>query len=111
MIERFPIEISTADKYEPAMAISEQSAADEYFERCVEHAMEAYGLPREEAEAIERRSLGYFAGYYDCSVRERVERLFRCEHPIFGSIAKNGPPSGLEAFVKGIVLGIRARRS
>lgn len=49
------------------------------------------GKTREEAEQIERSNLGYYAGYHLDETRERVERLFRCAHPVFGSIAENGP--------------------
>jgi hypothetical protein len=31
-----------------------------------------------------------------------VERLFRCSHPIFGSIAENGEPSPEAAFNAGV---------
>jgi hypothetical protein len=59
---------------------------------------------------VERHNLGYFAGYYDNETRERVERLFKCSHPIFGSIAKNGAPTAKEALAAGMVaakLGVK----
>lgn len=43
--------------------------------------------------------------------RARVERLFRCAHPIFGAIAEVGPPPAEEAFRKGLELGERAAKS
>ena len=77
--------ITIGEKYGYAMEITEQAEADAYFEECVQHCM-SYGKSREDAEKIERMNLGYYAGYgYD---RERVERLFRCQHPLFGA-AKN----------------------
>lgn len=54
------------------------------------------------AEDIVNSNLGYFAGYYDSETRKRVERLFMCSHPVFGSIEKNGSPSSEDAFVHGI---------
>jgi hypothetical protein len=96
----FPDTISYREKYEPAMMITTQEEADAYFERCVQHCMRL-GNERDEAEEIERSSLGYFAGYFSHEVRERVERLFKCEHPIFGSIAKNGPPTAVQAYEMG----------
>lgn len=87
-------------KYESAMEFTDQAEADAYFEILVEHSMRC-GLSRPEAETLERRNLGYFAGYYSNEVRERVERLFRCEHPFFGSIAKNGPPTCEQALAAG----------
>lgn len=75
------------DLYGPAMKITNQDEADEYFAALVRRAMRR-GLNREPAEAQERSNLGYYAGYYDAETRERVERLFRCSHPVFGAIAR-----------------------
>jgi len=71
------------EKYNPILDISRQDYADEYFERCVQHTM-SYGKTREEAEKIERQNIGYYAGYFSSEVAERVNRLFRTSHPIFG---------------------------
>jgi len=106
----FPREISFADKYGPAMVIADQTQADEYFAACVQHTM-SFGIGREFAEEAERGNLGYFAGYYDNETRERVERLFSCAHPVFGSIARNGPPSPEAAFSAGMRLGMEGKRS
>ena len=96
--------ISTGDKYGPAMQIAEQSEADAYFERCVQHCMK-WGNARDEAERIERANLGYYAGYYSNETRRRVERLFRCAHPVFGSIEQRGAPTQEEALRAGMALG------
>ena len=79
--------MTSGEKYDPAMKITDQAAADEYFEACVEQTMR-HGYPRAEAERIERTNLAYYAGYYDDETRERVERLFRCVHPVFGAISQ-----------------------
>lgn len=102
----------TASKYERAMTIVDQAEADAFFEKCVADTM-SLGRARDEAERIERDQIGYFAGYYDGATRARVERLFRCEHPIFGSIAKNGPPSAEKALRAGLAAGaaMRAQRA
>jgi len=92
-----------------AMEVQSQEEADAYFEKCVEHMMRIEGCSREEAIRIEKSNLGYFAGYYDSETRERVERLFRCSHPIFGSIAENGEPSPEEAFNAGVDLAERMK--
>lgn len=96
--------VTVMEKYAPAMEITEQAIADVYFEECVEHSM-WHGHSREEAELIERANLGYFAGYYDDAVRERVERLFRCEHPVFGGIRERGPVTSEEALRLGLERG------
>lgn len=99
-----PERITYGDKYGPAMKITDQAEADEYFDLCVRHAMR-FGKSREEAEQIERNNLGYFAGYYDNETRFRVERLFSCAHPIFGPIAQKGPPATEEAWWLGYERG------
>lgn len=108
-MEPMPDTITIGDKYTPAMAITEQADADAYFERCVEHSMLRFGKTRVEAEDIERANLGYFAGYYDHETRTRVEQLFRCAHPIFGSIAERGAPTPEEALAKGYEAGLLSK--
>lgn len=49
------------------------------------------------AEDIAKQNLGYWAGYHSNSIRENIEELFECEHPIFGSIKEFGIPSAQEA--------------
>lgn len=93
--------MDAGQKYNPAMKIKDQAEADAYFEMLVKQTM-SFGTTREKAEEIERSNLGYWAGYYDNETRERVERLFKCTHPVFGSIAENGPPSFMEALVAGL---------
>lgn len=104
-----PDEMTIREKYDPAMSITDQVEADRYFERCVEHTMR-FGNDRAKAESIERQNLGYYAGYFDHATRIRVERLFRCAHPIFGSAAVNGEPSAEEALAAGRMMGERAKR-
>lgn len=95
-----PKQITIGDKYRPAMEITEQDEADAYFEECVLPCM-SHGASRSKAEDIERQNLGYFAGYYDAKTRKQVERLFSCQHPIFGPIAVNGQPTAEEALAAG----------
>lgn len=92
-------DITSGDKYGPAMEIVDREEAVKYFEECVEHAM-GHGYSREEATEIEKSNLGYYAGYYDHSTRIRVQELFEGIHPIFGSTEK-GAPTPNEAFEAG----------
>jgi hypothetical protein len=117
-LKKLPQLISIGEKYDPAMKITEQAEADAYFELLVEHCLRTYPAfddkafvpnTRETAELIERTNLGYFAGYYDSETRERVEKLFRCAHPIFGAIAVNGPPSAETALAMGYLRGARRK--
>lgn len=98
--DKFPDLVTIGDKYRPAMEIADQGEADAYFERCVEHCMRGSERTREEAEAIERSNLGYFAGYYGRETMERVNRLYRTAHPIFGTTA----PTAKQAFEAGKAL-------
>ena len=95
--------------YRPAMVIKTRKAAEVYFKELVEYAM-SFGQSREEAVRIQKSNLGYFAGYYDHETRKRVERLFCCEHPVFGSIEKNGAPTQEQAFAAGRAMGKEAGR-
>lgn len=89
-------------RYGPAMSIKTQEDADAYLKRLVNDCVERTAMGRREAESVEKSNIAYYAGYYGDETRERVERLFGCTHPVFGSIAKNGPPSTLDAFNAGI---------
>lgn len=90
----------------PAMEITNEAEAYNYLQayiaftenRCKEDNVDTEGKT---AEEICKINLGYFAGYYDSETRERVERLFSCAHPVFGSIEANGSPTPQEAFRKG----------
>lgn len=104
MCNDFPQQITIGDKYGPAMEITEQVDADAYFEKCVRHMM-SRGKSRVEAEKTELGNLGYYAGYYSHETRSRVERLFQCQHPVFGPIDVCGPPTPKEAFEAGLKLG------
>jgi hypothetical protein len=90
--------------YDKAMKITTQKDADKYFELLVQWHMAKTQSSRIESEALQKSNLGYFAGYYDNETRERVERLFKCEHPVFGKIAKKGPPTPEQALQMGIEL-------
>ena len=104
-----PTNISIRQKYNSAMLITDQVKADEYLERCVQHSMNR-GNTRWRAEEIERENLGYWAAYCSDETRERVERLFKCVHPVFGSIADNGPPTPEETLEMGRLLGFKIRQ-
>lgn len=108
-MKRLPKKLTIGEKYGPAMEITDQAAADEYFEACVAHLMDNHGTERAEAETIERANLGYYAGYYSPETRARVERLFRCAHPVFGSIETNGSPTPLDAFTAGTKAALGAK--
>lgn len=92
--------MTNGEKYGPAMRARTQQVADECFAALVAHSM-SFGNTREEAERIERSNIGYWAGYYDNETRRRVERLFRCSHPVFGPCE----PLPEEAYLLGLDAG------
>jgi hypothetical protein len=96
------VSLTIGEKYEPAMEVTIQGEADEYFAPCVNQPM-SYGADRAEAERDERINLGYFAGYYDTVMRERIERLFVWAHSVFGTIEHYDAPSAAEALLAGAV--------
>lgn len=81
----FPKDITIGDKYDPAMKITLKQDAEQYFERCVEHT-ELHGHSRDEAIHIEKANLAYYAGHGSDETRARVEELFKCSHPVFGTV-------------------------
>ncbi len=91
-------------KFEAAIAIEDQDAADIMFEQLVQECIvENANMRRDEAIETIKDNLGYFAGYYDNDTRARVERLYRCAHPVFGPIATTQPPSPDEALKLGMI--------
>jgi len=91
--------------YVRAMEVTTQAEADDMFEKLVKECMEKRPCGRTEAEQIQRSNLGYFAGYYNEETRGRVEKLYRCAHPIFGPISDNGSPTTEQALQTGIAMG------
>jgi hypothetical protein len=87
--------------YAPAMEIREEEGAAAYFQALVERDIRMNGHSVEEAEAIERHNLGYYAGYYDQETRDRVLQLFNAPHPYFG----REPVSTEGAYALGLELG------
>lgn len=97
---------TAGDRYGPAMEITDEAEAQEYLGRLVAENMANSKNSLEKADHIERENLGYYAGYYNEETRRRVENLFGCAHPVFGSIEENGPPTAEEAFKMGLRRGI-----
>lgn len=93
----------------PAMKITDQADADQYKLEYIAHIQGFLDTEPNEngmtAEQIANTNLGYYAGYYDTTTRERVERLFRCAHPVFGAVKDGGGnPSPEAAFALGKTL-------
>lgn len=78
---------TAGELYRPAMLISDENKAAEYLRALVTWAVEHHGQDPKKALNIQKQNLGYFAGYYDSETMERVNRLFKTAHPIFGNRA------------------------
>jgi len=89
----------------PAMEITDPQDAQQYLAEYVNHIQKYLDKePREDnmtAEDVAKVNLGYYAGYYDNETRGRVESLFTCVHPIFGTVKDNGIPTAEEALELG----------
>jgi hypothetical protein len=99
-------ELSYRETCEPAMNIMDQADALQYKKAYIDYLQKGFDDGRftyegKSAEEIVNANLGYYAGYYSDETRKRVERLFVCVHPVFGSIEVNGRPSSKEAFELG----------
>jgi hypothetical protein len=88
--------------FDAAMAIVDEKEAASFLEDLVAWHMKKFSVDETTATEDVRSNLGYFAGYYDDSVRVRIERLFKCKHPVFGAIAETGPIAAEEAFEMGL---------
>lgn len=81
----FPENCTIGDMYFPAMKITSQEEADEYFEAAVQFSLKQnLGMSREEAERIQRFNFEYVSGYFDNETRRRIKKLFSCKHLIIG---------------------------
>lgn len=92
-------ELTYGECLDPAMKITDQYDANQYlndYVRFIEKNMDSSSNMT--SIQIAKSNLGYYAGYHNDDTRLRVETLFMCKHPIFGSIAENGSPTPEEAF-------------
>jgi hypothetical protein len=93
------------DLYTDAMNVTTVEDASAYMADLVAWSVEHHGKTPIEAESIHRSNIGYFAAYgFD---RATVERVFACEHPIFGRVAHHGEPSPAHAVRMGMTMAAR----
>jgi hypothetical protein len=103
---RLPDKMTYGESLGPAMQITEQDKANEYYEALMERHMRITDDSRKRAEQVIKSNLGYYAGYYSSDVIDRVQRFYNCSHPIFGKTQ----PTPEQAFKKGQEFGEKLRR-
>lgn len=99
-IEIWSSSTTYGDLYDPAMEVQTKEEATAYFNKLVQLQVD-HGVHRDIASKVIKVNLAYWAAYGDSERRERIERLFECERPVFGSIKENGRPTTAEAFELG----------
>jgi len=101
-MKELPEKLTYGEAYDPAMKMTDPKEAEEYLKALVKRGVKYFGQTHEEAERIQKESLGYYAGYYDTETMARVHKLFQCSHPIFGRVKTEGDlPTSEEAFEMG----------
>ena len=86
---------TVGELYGPAMKITDEEEARNYMTELIVYVLEKWKQEGrftyaedghiDEAGRMVAGNLGYYAGYYGMETNVRVQRLFGCEHPIFGS--------------------------
>lgn len=102
---RLPDEMTYGESLGPAMKITDPAEAQEYFCALVDRNMRITGNNSAQAEEVVRSNLGYYSGYYSRETMARVEKLFSCVHPIFGTVEELKKLSAKQIFEKGVSLG------
>lgn len=89
---------------DPIFKITDKADAMQYKKDYVAFIQKAPLKDGMTAEEIANANIGYYAGYGSKEDRKRIEELFKCSHPVFGSIATNGAPTPEQAFEMGVKL-------
>jgi len=98
--------LTYGETLDPAMKIIEQADADQYLKEYADFIEKQPDFKGNETGiSIAKANLGYWAGYWNDETRKRVEKLFKCAHPVFGSIEENGVPTNEQAFEMGLNAG------
>lgn len=90
--------LTYGEALDPIFKITDKADAMQYKKAYVDYIKQFVENDESKAEEIVNANIGYYAGYGSNKDRERIEELFECSHPVFGSVKKNGVPTGKEAF-------------
>lgn len=91
-IEIWSSSATYGDLYDPAMEVQTKEEADAYFKK-LQDLQSKNGVHPEISEKILKVNLAYWAAYGGDEQRERIERLYDCAHPYWGSFKENGQPT------------------
>lgn len=80
------------DLYDPAMDVQTKEEAAAYFKKLQDY-NSGKGVPEAASENFLKVNLAYWAAYGGDERRERIERLYDCEHPYYGKISEYGRPT------------------
>ena len=105
--------LSYGDSLGPVFEIDNEEDAMAYKELLIEYHMrwsrdgkpDSPPMTREQAIEVTNANVGYWSGYGTSTQMTRVQRLFLCAHPIFGSAV----PTDKEAYETGLAAGKAAR--
>lgn len=70
---------------DPIFKITDKEDAIQYKQAYINYTMQFVGNNKAKAEEVVNSNIGYYAGYGSHADRERIEKLFDCAHPVFGS--------------------------
>lgn len=68
--------LTNGESLGPAMEITEQEDANQYFEQYVQYMMSRGNYSKEEATKICKSNLSYYSGYYSLETWKRVTKLY-----------------------------------
>lgn len=90
-------DLTFGDTLGGAMEVKTQEEADEWLDNLIKYQMKMSGDTEEKAREISLHNIGYVTGYYGGETAIRVLKLFKTEHPVFGTVT----PTFDEAFEAG----------
>jgi hypothetical protein len=92
------------DLYDLAVNAWSKKEANSHFAMLVQRQFNR-GVSAEIAANFIRTNLARYAAHGDDEMRERVERLYECAHPIFGAFKEFGAPKTEEIYQLGLNKG------
>src|SRR6185503_5793688 len=96
-----PKNATWAEIYNPAMDVQTEQEAADYLAAVVAHHQKYFAQSdRAKAERIVLANIGYWSGYCSDETAQRVLRLYKTEHPVFG----RRRPTAEEAFAAGVTM-------